>query len=170
MLLSTCGDALSSVLSTRKCMEGEHLEVGCWTTSLWVACRPGVTANKKKKGSSGSVTREFEVCGRAGSSSIRVDRIWFMPIRSCGSCQHKQEQIAAKKRRGRAACSSYKTHTWNQAPTTHRHKNTHARNTRESEFQNLIFQLQLLDLSAACTRSRYEFARCGNNKLRQLAL
>jgi hypothetical protein len=72
-----------------------------------LSCLPaGSCSERKKKGSSGSVIREFEDCGRAvcrpaGSSSIRVDRIWSMPIRSCGSCQHKQEQIAAKKRRGR---------------------------------------------------------------------
>lgn len=68
-----------------------------------LSCLPaGSCSKRKKKRSSGSVIREFEGCGRAvcqptGSSSIRVDRIWSMPIRSCGSCQHKQEQIAAKK-------------------------------------------------------------------------
>jgi hypothetical protein len=101
-----------------------------------LSCLPaGSYSKQKKKGSSGSVIREFEGCGRvvcppAGSSSIRVDRIWSMPIRSCGSCQHKQEQIAAIKRRGRAACSSYKTHTWNQAPTTHRHKHARTQHKR----------------------------------------
>jgi hypothetical protein len=109
------------------------------------------------------------VCRPAGSSSIRVDRIWSIHIRSCGSCQHKQEQIAAKKTSWQSPPVLLTKRTHGIRHRQHIDTNTHARNTRESEFQNLYFQLQLLDLSAECTRSRYEFARYGNNKLRQLA-